>query len=84
MVHFVGLAKLRLRQLLYVEFWLTRSSGSTVSQRTSGPQFMARFWGEFCCLLGITISLSSGCHPQSNGQSEQLNQEIGPSCPVIG
>lgn len=38
-----------------------------------GPQFVDWFWMEFCRILGITISLSSGFHPQSNGQSERLN-----------
>ncbi|KAK3548074.1 hypothetical protein QTP70_004504 [Hemibagrus guttatus] len=42
-----------------------------------GPQFTSRVWTVFCNRLGINISLSSGYHPQSNGQAEQLNQEIG-------
>ncbi|KAK3570512.1 hypothetical protein QTP86_020088 [Hemibagrus guttatus] len=42
-----------------------------------GPQFMFRVWKVFCTLLGINVSLISGYHPQSNGQTEQLNQEIG-------
>ncbi len=41
-----------------------------------GPQFISRFWKEFCSLLGATVSLSSGFHPQTNGQSERLNQEL--------
>ena len=27
-------------------------------------------------MLGATVSLSSGFHPQTNGQSEHLNQEL--------
>ncbi|KAK3549103.1 hypothetical protein QTP70_031898 [Hemibagrus guttatus] len=42
-----------------------------------GPQFTSRVWGSLCARLGIGLSLSSGCHPQSNGQAERLNQEIG-------
>ncbi|KAK3516101.1 hypothetical protein QTP70_005391 [Hemibagrus guttatus] len=42
-----------------------------------GPQFTSRVWGSLCARLGISISLSSGYHPQSNGQAERLNQEIG-------
>ncbi|KAK3530939.1 hypothetical protein QTP70_006512 [Hemibagrus guttatus] len=34
------------------------------------------FGRNFCQLLGITISFSSGFHPQSTGQTEQLNQEL--------
>ncbi len=41
-----------------------------------GPQFVSRFWREFCKLLGATVSLSSGFHPQSNGQTERANQDL--------
>ncbi|KAI3377948.1 hypothetical protein L3Q82_009079 [Scortum barcoo] len=41
-----------------------------------GPQFISGFWKEFCQLLGATVSLSSGYHPESNGQTERLNQEL--------
>lgn len=41
-----------------------------------GPQFSSRVWRAFCRLLGATASLSSGFHPQSNGQTERLNQEL--------
>ncbi|KAK3557138.1 hypothetical protein QTP70_024736 [Hemibagrus guttatus] len=42
-----------------------------------GLQFTSRVWGLLCARLGIGVSLSSGYHPQSNGQAERLNQEIG-------
>ncbi|KAK3574239.1 hypothetical protein QTP86_004291 [Hemibagrus guttatus] len=42
-----------------------------------GSQFTSRVWGSLCARLGIRVSLSSGYHPQSNGQAERLNQEIG-------
>uniref|UniRef100_A0A8C1P743 Gypsy retrotransposon integrase-like protein 1 n=1 Tax=Cyprinus carpio TaxID=7962 RepID=A0A8C1P743_CYPCA len=45
-----------------------------VSDRES--QFVSKFWKEFCKLLGTTVSLSLGYHPQSNGQSERANQEL--------
>lgn len=41
-----------------------------------GPQFSSRFWKAFCQLLGSTASLSSGYHPESNGQTERMNQEF--------
>ncbi len=41
-----------------------------------GPQFVAQFWKAFCHLLGATVSLTSGHHPQSNGQTERFNQEL--------
>ncbi len=42
----------------------------------SGPQFVSKFWSEFCRLLGATVSLSSGSHPQSIGQTERANQDL--------
>ncbi|KAI2661117.1 Transposon Tf2-9 polyprotein [Labeo rohita] len=41
-----------------------------------GPQFTAKFWQAFCCLVGTTSSLSSGHHPQTNGQTERANQQL--------
>ncbi|KAI2650126.1 Transposon Tf2-6 polyprotein [Labeo rohita] len=41
-----------------------------------GPQFTSRVWSSFCKLLNINVSLTSGYHPQSNGQAERLNQEL--------
>lgn len=41
-----------------------------------GPQFVLRFWKAFCDLIGTSVSLLSRYHPQSNGQTEQLNQEL--------
>uniref|UniRef100_A0A3B3IEB4 Integrase catalytic domain-containing protein n=1 Tax=Oryzias latipes TaxID=8090 RepID=A0A3B3IEB4_ORYLA len=41
-----------------------------------GPQFVSGFWREFCRLLGVRVSLSSGVHPQTNGQVERCNQDL--------
>uniref|UniRef100_A0A3B3HRG1 Gypsy retrotransposon integrase-like protein 1 n=1 Tax=Oryzias latipes TaxID=8090 RepID=A0A3B3HRG1_ORYLA len=41
-----------------------------------GPQFVSRVWKAFCSALGTTVSLTSGYHPQSNGQAERANQEL--------
>ncbi len=41
-----------------------------------GPQFISRVWNAFCRLLGVTVSLSSGYHPQKNGQAERKIQEL--------
>ncbi|KAK3511514.1 hypothetical protein QTP70_008986 [Hemibagrus guttatus] len=40
-----------------------------------GPQFTSQVWRAFCTYLGVNDSLSSGYHPQSNGQTERLSQE---------
>lgn len=36
-----------------------------------GPQFISKVWKAFSALLGLTVSLSFGYHPQSNGQTER-------------
>lgn len=41
-----------------------------------GPQFASQFWREFCRLIGASASLSSGFHPQTNGQAERANQIV--------
>ncbi len=41
-----------------------------------GPQFTSRVWSAFCQQLNINVSLTSGYHPESNGQVERLNQEL--------
>ncbi|KAK3526443.1 hypothetical protein QTP70_025476 [Hemibagrus guttatus] len=42
-----------------------------------GLQFTSRVWRAFFKRLGVTVSLSSGYHPQTNGQTERKIQEIG-------
>ncbi|KAI2661124.1 Transposon Tf2-9 polyprotein [Labeo rohita] len=57
------------------------SSAITVFQRTlfqtedhnSSPEYGKLFFK----LLGVTVSLSSGYHPQTNGQTERKIQEVG-------
>ena len=41
-----------------------------------GPQFAARFWSHLFQQLGTSINLSSAFHPQTDGQSEQVNQVL--------
>ncbi|KAI5616025.1 hypothetical protein C0J50_8520 [Silurus asotus] len=49
--------------------------GEIVSDR--GSQFTSHVWRAFFQLLGVTVNLSSGYHPQSNGQTEWKIQELG-------
>ncbi len=42
-----------------------------------GTQFTSQVWRAFCSQLDINVSLTSGYHPQANGQVERLNPEIG-------
>lgn len=47
---------------------------SIVSDR--GPQFISSFWNEFCEILGIKVKLSTAFHPQTDGQTEIMNQYL--------
>lgn len=79
MVHFVPLVKLpsakeTTDRLIHHIFRIHGLPRDIVSDR--GSQFTACFWVEFCQLLGIIVSLPSGFHPQSNGQTERFNQKL--------
>ena len=41
-----------------------------------GPQFVARFTQELYRLLGIKLASSTAWHPQTDGQTERVNQEL--------
>lgn len=41
-----------------------------------GPHFISQVWKQFCRALNAKFSLTSGHHPQSNGQAECMNQEL--------
>ena len=41
-----------------------------------GPQFISSFTRALNSLLGITENFSTACHPQTDGQTEHLNQEM--------
>ncbi|KAI4899248.1 hypothetical protein NFI96_022015 [Prochilodus magdalenae] len=42
-----------------------------------GTQFTSQVWSAFMERLGVSVSLTSGYHPQANGQCERMNQELG-------
>ena len=77
--HFVPLPKLPSAKgtaelLVHHVFRLHGLPMDIVSDR--GPQFTALFWKDFCRLIGASPSLSSGFHPQTNGQTERTNQKL--------
>jgi transposase InsO family protein len=41
-----------------------------------GPQFVAQVFKEIGRLLGIKLTPSTAYHPQTDGESERMNQEI--------
>jgi len=42
-----------------------------------GPQFASKFMEEFTKALGTKRQLSTAYQPQTDGQTERINQEIG-------
>ena len=78
-VHYVPLAKLpsssELAELLALH--VVRLHGIPVDIVTDrGPQFASKTWQAFCRGIGAKVSLTSGYHPQSNGQAERANQSL--------
>ena len=39
-------------------------------------EFLAQFRSAFCKLMWAMVSLTSGYHPETNGHSERLNQDL--------
>lgn len=69
--HFVALPKLptALETAQLLTNHVSRLNGipsDIVSDR--GQQFTSKVWKEFCSSIGAQVSLSSGYHPQTNGQ----------------
>jgi len=55
-------------------WWLHGLPESIISDR--GPQFAAGLMRELNGLLGILTKLSTAFHPQTDGQTERMNQEL--------
>ena len=79
MTHFVatteGASAEGLARLFWDNVWkLHRLPESVVSDR--GPQFAAELTKELNRMLGIKTKLSTAFHPQTDGQTERMNQEL--------
>jgi transposase InsO family protein len=79
MIHLIptitSLSSLGLVEIYKKEIW--RIHGilrRIISNR--GPQFASKFMKKLCNALGIKRNLSMAYHPQTDGQTERINQEI--------
>uniref|UniRef100_A0A803JWS4 Integrase catalytic domain-containing protein n=1 Tax=Xenopus tropicalis TaxID=8364 RepID=A0A803JWS4_XENTR len=79
MAHFIPLPQLPSAKIL-ADLFVTHIfkfhgfPENIVSDR--GVQFVSRFWRAFCSLVGTDLSFSSAYHPQTNGQTERVNQSL--------
>jgi transposase InsO family protein len=64
-----------LTKLYHNHVWKLHGMPDTIiSDR--GPQFASNFMKELAALLGIKLKLSTAYHPQTDGQTERMNQEL--------
>jgi transposase InsO family protein len=61
---------------LYVSYVYRHRGAPQTVVSDRGPQFISQFWTEFCRILGIQIKLSTAFHPQTDGQTEVMNQYL--------
>ena len=58
------------------EIWKIHGIPKTILSN-HGPQFASKFMEDLMRVLGTKRKLSTAYHPQTNGQTERINQEIG-------
>jgi len=58
------------------EIWKIHGVPRTILS-DQGPQFASKFMEDFTKVLGTKRKLSTAYHPQTDGQTERINQEIG-------
>uniref|UniRef100_A0A803J5N9 Integrase catalytic domain-containing protein n=1 Tax=Xenopus tropicalis TaxID=8364 RepID=A0A803J5N9_XENTR len=79
MAHFISLPQLPSAKVL-ADLFITHIfkfhgfPENIISDR--GVQFVSKFWRAFCSLVGTELSFSSAYHPQTNGQTERVNQSL--------
>ncbi|KAL6225567.1 hypothetical protein ACLB2K_004416 [Fragaria x ananassa] len=66
----VALCKLYVKEIVRLHGVPT----SIVSDRD--PRFTSKFWGSFQKAMGTTLDMSTTFHPQTDGQTERVNQVL--------
>jgi transposase InsO family protein len=61
---------------LYVSYVYRHRGAPQTIVSDRGPQFISDFWNEFCRILGTKLKLSTAFHPQTDGQTEIMNQYL--------
>src|SRR5260221_7205107 len=65
----------RVAQLFLEHVWCHHGLPEEVIS-DSGPAFISNFSHDLTTLLGVKLTLSTSYHPQTNSQTEHVNQEI--------
>jgi transposase InsO family protein len=79
MIHLIptttSLSSAKLAEIYKKEVWQHHGiPRRIISDR--GPQFASKFMKELCNALGIERNLPTAYHPQTDGQTERINQEV--------
>ncbi|GJP69421.1 hypothetical protein CLOP_g413 [Closterium sp. NIES-67] len=61
---------------LFVRYCISQHGIPTTLISDRDPKFTSKFWKELMSLLGTKLPLSSAYHPQTDGQTEHLNQIV--------
>ena len=62
-------------RLFFDNVWRHTGTPETITS-DRGTQFVSEFWDELCKILGIKIQLSTARHPETDGQTEIMNQYL--------
>ncbi|GJP51499.1 hypothetical protein CLOM_g10662, partial [Closterium sp. NIES-68] len=61
---------------LFVRYIISQHGIPTTLIFDRDPKFTSKFWKELMSLLGTKLAMSSAYHPQTDGQTERLNQIV--------
>jgi transposase InsO family protein len=60
----------------FVATWVARFGMPECITSDRGPQFTSAVWSIVCARLGISLSLTTAFHPQSNGMEERAHHHL--------
>ncbi|GJP33631.1 hypothetical protein CLOM_g18159 [Closterium sp. NIES-68] len=61
---------------LFVRYIISQHGNPTTLISDRDPKFTSKIWKELMSLLGTKLAMSSAYHPQTDGQTEHLNQIV--------
>ncbi|GJP64605.1 hypothetical protein CLOP_g21580, partial [Closterium sp. NIES-67] len=61
---------------LFIRYIISQHGIPTTLISDRNPKFTSRFWKELMSIRGTKLAMSSAYHPQTDGQTERLNQIV--------